>query len=147
LDRKIVILGTICFLVFLGACAPYGDLEIAVEERTRGMDYLEINKDVYLTERMGPVRFTHDRHFEDYDIACEECHHVYVDGKNVWSPDDAVDQCESCHHPAAPSDSVYTLEIAFHRNCIDCHQALREGDRLPAPAPVLCLGCHENDRR
>lgn len=131
----------ICLLSFLAACSG-GKLETSVEKRTKGMDYMEINKDVYPHDRMGPVRFTHDKHAEDYGIACEECHHIYADGKNVWTPDDSVDSCESCHDPAEPTDNIPMLEVAFHQNCTGCHKQVKEGEGPNASAPVMCSGCH-----
>lgn len=135
----IAILGIGVFVV--GSCAYWGDYDIPVEKRTEGMEYMVIDKDVYLKDRAGPVFFTHDKHFDDYGIACNECHHVYEDGKNVWTDDDSVDTCESCHDPVEGSDGVYRLETAFHKNCRTCHKAQNEQGEVAA-APMLCQGCH-----
>jgi predicted CXXCH cytochrome family protein len=138
--------GIISILVFLGvACSSEPRLDIPVEERIEGKQYMTIDKDAYVKDRAGPVQFTHDRHFEEYGVECKECHHLYDEGENVWTEDDPVDTCESCHDPAYGSDGVYRLEAAFHHNCRGCHQKVNEekGETGPPAAPVLCQGCHE----
>ncbi len=135
-----------CIGVFLCvSCSPESKKGLPVEKRTQDVEYFVIDKDVYLKDRKGPVRFTHDLHYDDYGIECNDCHHVYVDGENVWTPDESPDTCESCHDPVAGFDEVYRLETAFHKNCRTCHSLVNEGDEL-TPAPITCLGCHETQK-
>lgn len=139
--RWILTLGIVIFMC--GACTSEDKLEVPVQSRTEGMTYMVIDKGVYPHDKAGPVRFTHDRHFESFGIDCKVCHHIYVDDENLWSQGDPVEKCEACHDPAAPAGGIKTLEMAFHDNCRGCHQEVVEKQAYPAPAPVLCQGCHE----
>ena len=93
----------------------------------------------YKSHRKGPVPFNHQAHAEDYGIGCDECHHIYKNGKNVWEEGDEVQKCSACHDPRESKGDVKKLQIAFHRNCKDCH---RESGSEDAPWK-RCYGCHE----
>ena len=97
----------------------------------------------YKTNRKGPVTFTHLNHAEDYEIACNKCHHEYKDGKNVWEEGDPVKKCAACHDPNKNQGDVKKLSIAFHKNCKGCHQNLAiKGETKDAPYRQ-CTDCHE----
>ena len=97
-----------------------------------------------------PVLFTHEKHFKEHGVKCDECHHIYKDGKNVWKEGDSVAKCIECH----PSDRnlakekakelgvkrFYDLKNAFHKNCQTCH---KEVDKEGKKAPVQCAECHK----
>jgi predicted CXXCH cytochrome family protein len=92
--------------------------------------------------RRGPVKFSHLSHAEDYGLSCNECHHDYVDGKNVWREGDRVNKCIECHDPCKSDNEVKRLKIAFHKNCIGCHRKIkREWGSTDAPFRA-CKDCH-----
>jgi hypothetical protein len=93
----------------------------------------------YKSDRKGPVPFNHQAHAEDYGIACDECHHVYQNGKNVWEEGDEVQKCSACHDPKESKGDVKKLQIAFHTNCRNCH---KESGSEDAPWKT-CYGCHK----
>jgi len=69
----------------------------------------------------GPVAFTHVNHKMD----CKECHHK----------GEPSDKCEKCHKPAAEGKTP-GLKDAFHKNCMGCHKAKKQG-------PTKCDECHK----
>ncbi len=82
-----------------------------------------------------PSVFAHDSHNERAGIeACNECHHVYEDGRKLEDESSEDENCSECHGPRdegrAPS-----LTKAFHRNCAGCHMEKKAG-------PVMCGECH-----
>ena len=100
------------------------------------------NRD-YPSDRKGPVEFSHLIHNEDYEVECDQCHHEYEDGENVWEEDDPVKKCSECHSPVKNQDNIKNLRLSFHRNCKNCHKDLaKEGISEDAPYRK-CAGCHE----
>ena len=105
--------------------------------------FIEFDQDVYKYNRKGPVPFEHEVHLGDYEIACDQCHHDYEDGENVWEEGDPVQKCASCHDPIKNQGDVKNLRLAFHKNCKGCHKRLKkEGVSDDAPFRK-CSGCHE----
>jgi hypothetical protein len=105
--------------------------------------FIEIDQDVYKSNRKGPVPFEHEMHMADFEIACNKCHHVYEDGKNVWEEGDPVEKCASCHDPIKSEGNVKNLRLAFHKNCKGCHRKLKE-EGISDDAPFReCRGCHK----
>jgi hypothetical protein len=97
----------------------------------------------YETHIRGPVNFSHQIHAEDYGIECNECHHEFQDGENVWKEGEPVKKCAACHNPSESQGNVKKLRIAFHKNCKGCHQNLaREGASKEAPYRK-CTDCHQ----
>ena len=91
----------------------------------------------YKQDKKGPVTLNHKKHIEEYDVACDECHHVYSDGKNVWKEGDEVKKCDACHNPEKSEGNVKKLQTAFHTNCKNCHKEVDEN------APYKkCNDCH-----
>ena len=91
--------------------------------------------------KRGAVAFTHDKHTEAYKLECTSCHHKYdpkQPGKNLWEMGDET-SCAACHGGAKPTAKL-SLQDAYHKNCIACHQnpagKLKNG-------PRSCAGCHE----
>lgn len=102
-----------------------------------------IENENYKSKRKGPVPFSHQDHFESYDVACTECHHQYQDGKNVWKEDDPVKKCAECHSPLKSEGKVKKLKLAFHKDCKNCHKDLaKEGVTKDAPYKK-CGDCHQ----
>jgi hypothetical protein len=74
---------------------------------------------------------------------------VYKDGKNTWKEGDAVQKCDACHTEATiegekklpPDQQKLNLKLAFHNNCIPCHQKLKK-ETPDTKAPVTCAQCH-----
>lgn len=102
-----------------------------------------IENPVYEPDRKGPVHFSHLAHYDDYEVACEDCHHEYKEAKNVWTEGDPVKKCETCHDPFENKRDTKKLRIAFHNNCKSCHENLfKEGISEDAPFRS-CYDCHE----
>jgi hypothetical protein len=101
-----------------------------------------IQNEGYANDRKGPVSFSHLSHAEDYEIACQKCHHVYRDGENIWQIGDSVQKCRECHSPEEKDGDVLKLGTAYHRNCKNCHKELmQQGISENAPWKK-CTGCH-----
>jgi len=106
-------------------------------------DDIVIDNEGYETDRKGPVTFSHLNHYEDYEVTCEECHHDYQGGENVWKEGDTVKKCLECHSPLENQGDVKKLQIAYHKNCKNCHRQLaKEGISEDAPYKQ-CTDCHE----
>ena len=81
------------------------------------------------------VAFAHDEHNEQAEIEdCNECHHVYEDGKKVEDESSEDLSCSECHAESA-SGRQPGLRRAFHLNCKGCHLENLKG-------PVMCGQCH-----
>lgn len=98
----------------------------------------------------GPVELTHKKHFKNYGISCNECHHIFQKGKNIWRPGMRVDKCETCHNDPtikgeaglAPGSRIRNLKLAFHKNCQSCHLKLKQ-QNMDSKAPTACGECHK----
>ena len=84
------------------------------------------------------VWFSHRLH-EAGRVACQQCHHEYAGGRNVWRQGQAVKRCNACHG-LAPQARRPDLKNAFHRQCKGCHLRLRHQGRLAGP--IECRNCH-----
>ncbi len=107
-------------------------------------------------KKPGGVKFPHQKHAVEYKVACTECHHNYVKGKNVWKEGDPVKKCSACHKVAAAEKDALTyckktypkgkapgLKCAFHMNCTGCHKDLKKKDKVKyAKIPTACTKCH-----
>ncbi len=95
------------------------------------------------------VVFSHKKHAQEYKVACNQCHHIYKDGKNTWKEGDAVEKCDKCHTDATiqgeaklpPDQKKLNLKLAFHNNCTPCHKKLK-AEKPESKAPTTCAGCH-----
>lgn len=146
--RGSALVGLLLVLIVLawigvGSIPATGSTETAAETTdSSGLDVIVINKEGYTKDRRGPVTFTHKKHALDYKILCWECHHEYVDGKNVWVPWDSADSCDTCHDPQEKQDNAMKLKTAYHVNCKNCHKALAKENKKSGPYRK-CLQCHE----
>lgn len=85
-------------------------------------------------ERVASV-FRHDEHNEIAQIeACNECHHVYEDGKKLADESSEDQMCSDCHELKG-EDGKPSLIKAFHLNCKGCHKEKKNG-------PIMCGECH-----
>ena len=126
----------ICLAVMLAVTVTIAEEEAMPEE-------IVIDSPVYETDRKGAVYFSHLAHYDDYEVACEDCHHEYERGENVWTEGDPVKKCGSCHDPSKSQGNVRKLSIAFHKNCKACHENLFKED-ITEDAPFKsCYDCHE----
>lgn len=124
-----------CLLLMLGGAATVAEVQPVPED-------IVLNNEGYKTDRKGPVDFPHLSHIEDYGVSCNECHHDYKEGKNVWKEGDPVEKCVFCHSPLESKGNVKKLSIAFHKNCKTCHRnALKDGVSEDAPFKS-CYDCH-----
>jgi len=106
-------------------------------------DFIELDQDLYKSNRKGPVPFEHGMHTEDYEVVCNKCHHIYKDGNNVWKEADPVQKCEACHDPSESKGDIKKLRLAFHKNCKGCHKELKK-EGISDEAPYRrCSDCHE----
>ncbi len=137
---RLLILLVLLLPAALPACST--EKEVAARDTEEYENYMLIQNDAYPNRKLGPVKFTHDTHWEDYGIYCEDCHHDYVDGENVWTEDDEARPCISCHKPDKPQGTVYKLATAYHKSCRTCHRDMNDGGEEEY-APFKCYSCHE----
>jgi hypothetical protein len=124
-----------------------------VMAQQKAADEMDIKAGLWATPTKSAVKFTHKKHAEDHKVACNECHHVYQDGKNVWKDTDAVEKCEKCHNEPTiqgekklpPEQQKLNLKLAFHNNCQACHQKLKK-EKPDTTAPVTCAQCHPGSK-
>jgi len=88
------------------------------------------------------VTFPHKKHAVDYKLACTDCHHIFKDGKNVFKEGDPVQKCSACHDPAESKGNVKRLTLAFHKNCMGCHEELEKAGKNAGPTQK-CDDCHK----
>jgi len=104
-------------------------------------DEIVIDNEAYERNIKEPVPLSHKKHSEDYGVACDQCHHAYKDGKNVWKEGDPVQKCSECHDPAEKKDGAYKLQNAYHNNCRNCHKKLKQEGKATGPM-IKCNDCH-----
>jgi hypothetical protein len=94
-------------------------------------------RDSAFTERMRPlVPFLHDEHNEMAEIEdCNECHHVWEDGKRLEWDSSEDKECSECHLSQDSGDTHMDLIKAYHDMCKGCHMSQKAG-------PVQCSECH-----
>ena len=114
-------------------------------------DEVTIASKLWKKDKYGPSKLSHKKHAEDYKIACQDCHHVFKDGKNVWKQGDKVQKCDECHtcvktgkalKDATPDEKKLSLYNAFHDNCKGCHKDFNKKNDVK-DAPTKCKTCHE----
>ena len=112
-------------------------------------DTMTMNSGVYEEHTKGLATFNHKKHNVDYKIACNDCHHVYKDGKNVWKEGDEVQKCEACHKEASlPKGEQCSKEEkikrfhkdALHANCKGCHKKIEDPEKKKTL--TKCTACH-----
>jgi hypothetical protein len=105
-------------------------------------DEFMIDSEGYTTDKKGPVPMSHKKHVTEYGAKCDDCHHVFEDGKNVWKEGDPVQKCSECHDPVKKQGSVDKLQNAYHKNCKGCHKDAAAAGKTNAPYKK-CNDCHE----
>ena len=128
-----------------------GDVKLYKECGKCHLKEILIENQGYEKDTKRPVTFQHRRHENKYlnlngeRIACEECHHEYVNGKNTWTEGDNVKSCgaKGCHDPLiAKGQRQHKLRIAYHKNCKNCHKALRTAAKSKDAPYKKCSACH-----
>ena len=118
-------------------------------------EVIDIQAKLWSEHTKGPVNFDHKKHQEEYKIKCDQCHHDYKDGKNIWKEGDQVKKCMECHNEPTikgekklPADKQkLNLKIAFHDNCQGCHKELKKKDKAKyAKIPTTCIKCHTKSK-
>lgn len=141
--RAVPILLALCaaalllFAVSPGCNSPTGDVSSterrgSVPERNTGMISVARSPEVVtlgiLAQSYLPVTFTHSAHVKIAE-SCVTCHHHSV-GQN------GTPLCRSCHTQPFQDQERPGLKGAYHRQCMNCHQATGKG-------PLTCDGCHK----
>lgn len=80
--------------------------------------------------------FDHDFHYNDLELECNECHHVYENGALVQDKNSEDKRCSECHLLEATEEQKIPLMEAFHLKCKGCHEDKKEG-------PIMCGDCHK----
>jgi predicted SprT family Zn-dependent metalloprotease len=111
----------VVFLLVLAAAHAQDDMEF-------------IDPGVFGNPRRAPSVFVHDEHNETAQIEeCNECHHVYEDGRRLEDESSEDMRCADCHELKG-GDNLPLMK-AFHMNCKGCHIEQKKG-------PVMCGDCH-----
>ena len=98
-------------------------------------DMVAVDTGPFERPQRAPALFMHDAHNEKAGLdTCNECHHVYRDGKKVEDESSEDQRCADCHGRTAQGRAP-SLTAAFHTNCTGCHLEQRKG-------PVMCGQCH-----
>jgi hypothetical protein len=106
-------------------------------------DDIMISNEGYKTDKKGPVKLTHKNHVAEYGAKCTDCHHIYKDGKNVLKEGDPIEKCAACHSPLKKEGKTLKLNIAYHKNCKNCHKAVMEKDPSKKAPFKKCNDCHQ----
>ena len=104
-----------------------------------------INNPGYPKDTKGAVTFPHRDHSQKYNFkySCHTCHHVFQDGKNIWTDQDPVQGCAECHRYDTEEGQARPLLKAYHGNCRECHLALIYQDMARGVPYSKCEGCHQ----
>jgi hypothetical protein len=98
-------------------------------------DMVVVNDDVFDSPQRPPAVFNHDGHNEIAEIEeCNQCHHLYEDGKLVEDESSEDQSCSDCHEENGSGDKPSLIK-AFHKNCKGCHLENKKG-------PIMCGQCH-----
>ncbi len=98
-------------------------------------DMTHVDNSVYNSPQRTPSVFNHEAHNEAAEIEeCNECHHVYEDGKKLEDESSEDQLCSDCH-AFENEGRMPGLTKAFHTNCKGCHEKKNKG-------PVMCGECH-----
>jgi hypothetical protein len=106
-----------------------------------GPDNIPLKAIAGMEMKRPEVPFTHQKHWSDYGVKCEECHHA-VKAKGGAVPATKTCTDAGCHQAtqcngqtvAAKNKACPFFEDAFHFNCIECHRA--------QSGPTKCAECH-----
>jgi hypothetical protein len=98
-------------------------------------DMKSVSSEPFIRSQRPEAVFPHDAHNEKAAIeSCNECHHVYENGKRVADESSEDRRCADCHG-LEDAGRQPGLMKAFHLNCKGCHLSKKKG-------PVMCGECH-----
>lgn len=101
-------------------------------------DMTHVGNSMYDNPQRTPALFNHEAHNEAAGIEdCNECHHVYEEGKKLEDESSEDRMCSECHDFKADGRTL-SLTNAFHTNCKGCHLQQNKG-------PIMCGECHVRD--
>ncbi|MCP4130927.1 MAG: cytochrome c3 family protein [bacterium] len=87
------------------------------------------NIKTFQKKQRSVVRFPHGLHMAG-EYSCKTCHHLGTEGT----------RCAVCHKKKNKGKGRYTLQQAFHLQCMGCHSKLKKSGKKTGPR--LCAGCH-----
>ncbi len=133
MPKKIIIF--LCFLFLLG----FGFVQ------AQPVSLIPI-EDSYYKSKFGQytyptVYFSHEVHANEYQISCKSCHHIYKNGKNVWTPDEHSKTCAECHNK-----SKVEAVNAYHMKCWGCHKRIKELYESADTPTTQCNRCHIKEK-
>lgn len=128
-------------IAILAGCVFLSGASITAAQGPDAPDEISIENEGYKADRQGPVALSHKKHVEEYQVKCDDCHHKYVDGQNVWKLGDPVKKCIDCHNPVKEEAEGIDLKKAFHDNCKSCHKEAVANGNTNAP-DKKCTACH-----
>ena len=98
-------------------------------------DIKTVDDSAFEKKTRPPAVFFHDAHNENAGIYdCNECHHIYEDGKRSDDETSIGMECSECHY-AKDRDAIIDLIRSYHLLCSGCHLQQKAG-------PVICGQCH-----
>lgn len=115
---------------------------ITAADCTDAPENITIDTKGYSSDKKGPVELSHKKHTDEYGAACTDCHHVFEDGKNTWKEGDPVQKCSECHDLEESKGKIKKLQLAYHKNCKDCHKDAAKEGKENAPYRK-CNDCHK----
>jgi hypothetical protein len=124
------------------ACLIIAGLAPAQLLRAQPDEILLNHSKAFNHSRQHPVRFSHEKHMNDFD--CLDCHHRYENKKNVLDKSvleegSPAAKCTTCHNPG----SNCQLQAVFHKMCLSCHTQIQKSGRKGGPR--LCIECHPKE--
>ena len=119
-------------------------IQVCAQEEKEIPDEIVIENTGYKTDRKGPVVFSHGDHSDSFE--CQQCHHIYKDGKNIWNEGDPVKKCVECPSPLKSEGNVKKLSIAYHKNCKGCHRKIAKEEGSTSAPYKQCSDCHQKKK-
>ena len=107
-----------------------------------------INNPGYPKDTKGPVTFPHSDHSQKYHFkySCGTCHHVFQDGRNIWTDQDPVQGCVECHPYEQTEGQARSLLKAYHGSCRECHMSMIYQDIARGVPYQKCERCHQEKK-
>ncbi len=136
----------------------------AEKNLSSAQDTTDVPSEIISPSSAGEVVFPHLQHTEEFDVACEDCHHETNAAELNMPHDDYFDDfwidCKICHHeggsgklqaqacskchlsnPANIADETLSSKVVIHKNCWECHEA-----GTGKEASENCQMCHIGER-
>ncbi|MCP4721670.1 MAG: cytochrome c3 family protein [Desulfobacteraceae bacterium] len=135
MKQKILIL-TLILLMITAWSAFSGQDQAGEATPEPALELERLDTSAFETPRRPGAVFAHDEHNEAAELDdCAICHHVWEDNKLVEDESSEDSPCSECHGLLPGPDNRFSLSVAFHKQCRDCHFDSGKG-------PLLCGECH-----